>query len=101
MLTFNKEKRKTVTEKLASYIHYCLQWMPFEEYAAQPFIQKDELMNNFADICLEKIDRKYSGFTLTRSTSSISGKERYLYLNSSSLLIKKEKKKQFKLGNKE
>ncbi|KAE7995218.1 hypothetical protein FH972_000039 [Carpinus fangiana] len=63
-------------------------WMPFEEYAAQPFIQKDELMNNVVDICLEKIDREYSGFTLMRSTSSISGKKRYLYLNSSSLEIR-------------
>ena len=88
MLTFNKEKRKTVADKLASYIHYCLQWMPFEEYAAQPYIQQDELMKNFADICLEKIDREYSGFTLKRSTSSISGKKRYLYLNSSSLEIR-------------
>ncbi|XP_059439553.1 nudix hydrolase 2 [Corylus avellana] len=56
-------------------------WMPFEEYVAQPFIQKDELMNNVADICLGKIERKYSGFTLMRSTSSISGKERGLYSN--------------------
>lgn len=61
--------------------------MPFEEYSAQPFIQKDELMKHVADICLEKIDWLYSGFTPVQTTSSISGKKSYLYLDNSSLRI--------------
>lgn len=59
--------------------------MPFKEYAAQPFIQKDELMKYVADICLEKIDGEYSGFTPVRTTSSISNKKSYLYLNNLSM----------------
>jgi hypothetical protein len=85
LLTFNKEKRKAITDKLASHIHFCLQWIPFKEYVAQPFIQKDELMKYVADICLEKIDGDYSGFTPVRTTSSISNKKSYLYLNKLSM----------------
>ncbi|KAM1005352.1 hypothetical protein ACFX13_005478 [Malus domestica] len=40
-----------------------LQWMPFEEYAAQPFVQKNEFLKYINDICKTKIDGQCSGFS--------------------------------------
>ncbi|KAF5727907.1 nudix hydrolase 10-like isoform X1 [Tripterygium wilfordii] len=45
------------------------QWMPFEEYAAQPFTQAHELYKYIADLCIEKMDRAYAGFTPRPITS--------------------------------
>ncbi|PON87970.1 Nudix hydrolase 6-like [Trema orientale] len=55
-------------------------WMPVEEYAAQPFIQKHELFNLVAKICLAKSDSDYSGFT-PWATTTASGKTSSLYFN--------------------
>lgn len=60
------------------------QWMPLEEYVAQPFVQTHDLMKNIVDICLTKIDRAYSGFSPV-STSNFSDKKGNLYLNRSDL----------------
>ncbi|TQE02512.1 hypothetical protein C1H46_011920 [Malus baccata] len=57
-------------------------WMPYEEYAAQPFVQKYELLKYMHDICKAKIDGKYSGFSPLPSRSYSLHKS-YLYLNSS------------------
>ncbi|KAL6990619.1 nudix (nucleoside diphosphate linked moiety X)-type motif 2 [Sarracenia purpurea var. burkii] len=72
-LSFNIQKQELEIE--------AVQWMPFEDYAAQNFVQKHEVLKHIADICLAKIDGKYSGFSLVSMTTSISDKERYLYLN--------------------
>ncbi|KAI5330721.1 PREDICTED: nudix [Prunus dulcis] len=57
-------------------------WMPFEEYAAQPFVQKYELLRCIHDICKAKMDGKYTGFSPVPSTSYTVQKS-YLYLNTS------------------
>ncbi|KAL2473521.1 Nudix hydrolase 2 [Forsythia ovata] len=57
------------------------QWMPFEEYTAQPFVQKHEFLRYIADVCLAKKDRGYSGFSPVPMASSFSQTKSYLYLN--------------------
>ncbi|XP_010252771.1 PREDICTED: nudix hydrolase 2 [Nelumbo nucifera] len=57
------------------------QWMPIEEYAAQPFVQRHELFKYFSDICLAKIDGAYAGFAPISTTTSFSAKPGYMYFN--------------------
>lgn len=57
-------------------------WMPFEEYAAQPFVQRSELLKYIHDICKAKMDGKYTGFSPVPSTS-YSVQKSNLYLNTS------------------
>ncbi|XP_021828092.1 nudix hydrolase 2-like isoform X2 [Prunus avium] len=57
------------------------QWMAFEEYAAQPFVQNNELLNYINDICKAKIDGQYSGFSPVPTRSFSDQKMSYLYLN--------------------
>lgn len=61
------------------------QWMPFEEYAAQPFVQKHELLRYVSDICLARIDGRYAGYTTVSTSSSFSDHKSYLYLNAGAL----------------
>ncbi|XP_040363001.1 nudix hydrolase 2 isoform X2 [Rosa chinensis] len=56
-------------------------WMPFEEYAAQPYAQKYEFLMYLHDICIAKIDGNYTGFSPI-PTTSYSVQKSYLYLNS-------------------
>ncbi|KAK4279082.1 hypothetical protein QN277_016838 [Acacia crassicarpa] len=56
------------------------QWMPIEDYAAQPFVKQNLGFGSIAKICLEKLDGKYTGFT-PLPTISTSGKKTYLYFN--------------------
>ncbi|XP_021674313.1 nudix hydrolase 2 isoform X2 [Hevea brasiliensis] len=58
------------------------QWMPLDEYRAQPFVQKSEPLKYFFDLCLAKIDNKYSGFSPVPNTSNIPDEKGYLYVNS-------------------
>ncbi|KAF8108402.1 hypothetical protein N665_0109s0027 [Sinapis alba] len=39
------------------------QWMPWEEYRKQPFLQKHELLRYMTDICSAKTKGDYEGFT--------------------------------------
>ncbi|XP_025667726.1 nudix hydrolase 2 isoform X3 [Arachis hypogaea] len=55
-------------------------WMPIEEYAAQSFVQEHDLFRFIAEICLSKLDGKYTGFSNLLTTTS-SGKNTYLYFN--------------------
>jgi ADP-ribose pyrophosphatase YjhB (NUDIX family) len=55
-------------------------WMPVEDYAAQSFVQKNELFKFIAKICLTKLDGNYTGFSNVASTTT-SGKRAYLYFN--------------------
>ncbi|XP_050371511.1 nudix hydrolase 2-like [Argentina anserina] len=55
-------------------------WMPLEEYAAQPFVQKYEFLRYLHDICKAKIDGNYTGFSPI-PTRSYSVQKSYLYLN--------------------
>ncbi|RDY00205.1 Nudix hydrolase 2 [Mucuna pruriens] len=61
------------------------QWMPFEEYAAQPFVQKSELLKYINDTCLAKMDGQYSGFSPVSTSSNFSDQQNYLYLNTGAL----------------
>lgn len=54
--------------------------MPFDEYAAQPFMEKYEILRYVSDIYLAKIDGRYSGFTPVPTTSNSSEQKSYLYL---------------------
>ncbi|KAJ4977064.1 hypothetical protein NE237_002170 [Protea cynaroides] len=58
------------------------QWMPIEDYVAQPFVQKHQLAKSFADLCIAKINERYAGFTPLHSPLAYSGKLFDLYLNS-------------------
>ncbi|PKI66439.1 hypothetical protein CRG98_013241 [Punica granatum] len=60
-------------------------WMPFDEYAAQPFNQKHELLKYIIDICSAKKDGKYIGFAPVPTASSFSTEKSFLYLNNHSL----------------
>ncbi|XP_062152480.1 nudix hydrolase 2-like [Alnus glutinosa] len=54
------------------------QWMPVEDYAAQPFIREHEQFNYIAKICLAKLDKDYAGFSRI-SAATASGKTISLY----------------------
>ncbi|KAK2965012.1 hypothetical protein RJ639_026436, partial [Escallonia herrerae] len=57
------------------------QWMPFDEYAAQPFAQKHSLYKYTIDLSLAKVDGDYGGFSLQPITSFFNDQISYLYLN--------------------
>ncbi|XP_027357527.1 nudix hydrolase 2-like isoform X2 [Abrus precatorius] len=61
------------------------QWMPFEEYAAQPFVQTSELLKCINDACLAKIDGKSSGFSPVSTSSNFSDQKSFLYLKAEAL----------------
>lgn len=58
------------------------QWMPFEQYAAQPFVQGHDLLRYIADICSAKMEGRYTGFSPVPTVTSFSRKNTYLYMNS-------------------
>ncbi|XP_050279742.1 nudix hydrolase 7-like isoform X24 [Quercus robur] len=61
--TFHIEKQNLEIE--------AAQWMPIEDYAVQPFNQKQELFNYVAKICLSKSEKNYTGFSpLVTTTGS-------------------------------
>ncbi|KAA8537268.1 hypothetical protein F0562_027045 [Nyssa sinensis] len=78
-LSFDIQKQESEIE--------AAQWMPFEEYAAQPFVQRHELLKYIVDICLAKKEREYSGFSPVPTTTSFSDTRSYLYLNKRDLNI--------------
>ncbi|KAL5987458.1 hypothetical protein ACLOJK_035206 [Asimina triloba] len=59
------------------------QWMPLDEFAAQPTVQKDELLKHIPDICLAKASGKgYTGFVPVLAKSFFSGQQKCSwYLN--------------------
>lgn len=67
--------------------HYLMQWMPVEEFAAQPFVKKHELLKYILDLGLAKADRNYSGFTPLSISSAFSEELSFLYLNSRGLWL--------------
>lgn len=61
-------------------------WMPFDEYAAQPFMEKYEVLRYINDIYLAKIDGHYSGFAPVSTKSNFSNQPNsHLYLNAGGL----------------
>ncbi|XP_031492665.1 nudix hydrolase 7-like isoform X1 [Nymphaea colorata] len=59
------------------------QWMPVEEYASQPYVQKHESLNIVANMVLAKTNSSYRGFGVTSPSSSSSTKKHNFYLNNS------------------
>ncbi|PHT49057.1 Nudix hydrolase 6 [Capsicum baccatum] len=59
------------------------EWMPFEQYAAQPFVQGHDLLKYIADICSAKMEGRYTGFSSVPTVTSFSAKNTYLYMNTS------------------
>ncbi|XP_057732705.1 nudix hydrolase 2-like [Arachis stenosperma] len=56
------------------------QWMPIEDYVAQPFVRENELFDLLTKIWLSKVDEKYTGFSTILAKTSKS-KKSYLYFN--------------------
>ncbi|KAH0719686.1 hypothetical protein KY290_004601 [Solanum tuberosum] len=61
------------------------QWMPIEEYAALPFVQKHGLFKYIKDLCLVKAERNYPGFTPVPITSFFDASTSFLYCNKDGL----------------
>ncbi|KAJ4704105.1 Nudix hydrolase [Melia azedarach] len=57
------------------------QWMPLEEYAAQPYVQKQELLKYIVDVCSAKVDSSYCGFSPVPTTSTFSDRKHFFYFN--------------------
>ncbi|OMP04224.1 hypothetical protein COLO4_09832 [Corchorus olitorius] len=76
-LTFDIQKQELEIE--------AAQWIPFEEYAAQPFAQKHELFRYINELCLAKIERGYAGFSPRPTISMFSDHPSHLYLNNQDL----------------
>ncbi|WCJ33095.1 hypothetical protein M5689_014477 [Euphorbia peplus] len=57
------------------------QWMPVEEYAAQPFAKQHELFKYTAELCMAKVESNYAGFSPVPIRSTFNDKISYLYLN--------------------
>ncbi|GJM97920.1 hypothetical protein PR202_ga14883 [Eleusine coracana subsp. coracana] len=66
--------------KQDSEIEAC-QWMPIEEFAAQPFVQKHELVKYIVEVGLAKVDNDYAGFSPISIKSAFTDKESFFYLN--------------------
>lgn len=76
-LSFDIQKQESEIE--------AAQWMPVKEYAAQPFIQKHELLKYIVDVGLARLERDYAGFSPLCIKSPFSDGQSYLYLNSRDL----------------
>ncbi|KVI01127.1 nudix hydrolase 2-like [Cynara cardunculus var. scolymus] len=76
-LSFNIQKQEREIE--------AAQWMSFEEYAGQPFVQKHDLLRYIVKVCIAKRNEKYSGFSPVPTITSFSNKPSNLYLNSKDL----------------
>lgn len=55
------------------------QWMPVDEFIAQPYYQDDCLSKKVIDICMEAKEDRYGGFIGHQLNSKIDGKLSYLY----------------------
>nr|CAB3468491.1 unnamed protein product [Digitaria exilis] len=66
--------------KQDSEIEAC-QWMPLEEFAAQPFVQKHELVKYILQVGLAKVDKEYAGFSPISIKSAFTDKLSLFYFN--------------------
>ncbi|KAF9664366.1 hypothetical protein SADUNF_Sadunf16G0011100 [Salix dunnii] len=57
------------------------QWMPWDDYVAQPFVQKHELSRQLVDIYKAKEDETYFGFPPVPIASKLPDQKNYLYFN--------------------
>lgn len=61
------------------------QWMPIDDYMAQPMMAKNGLMKRISDVGLAKYENGYAGFTAVGVHSAFSDYKSHLYLNSRDL----------------
>lgn len=64
---------------------FSMQWMPFKEFAAQPFIQKHDILRYIVAVGSAKVEKSYSGFSSVRINSAFSDRHSYIYLSTESL----------------
>ncbi|GJY93092.1 NUDIX hydrolase 2-like protein [Tanacetum coccineum] len=76
-VSFNIQKQEREIE--------AAEWMAFEEYAAQEFVQKHDLLKYMVKICIAKREEKYSGFSAVPTITSFSKKQSNLYFNTNDL----------------
>ncbi|KAL5199853.1 hypothetical protein ABZP36_021056 [Zizania latifolia] len=57
------------------------QWMPVDEFAAQPFVQKHELVKYILEVGLAKVDKEYAGFSPILIKSAFTDKLSFFYMN--------------------
>lgn len=76
-LSFDIQKQESEIE--------AAQWMPIEEYAAQPFVQKYDILKYIIDVGLAKVEKGYAGFSPVCTKSPFYDAQEYLYLNSRDL----------------
>ncbi|KAJ0988240.1 hypothetical protein J5N97_006596 [Dioscorea zingiberensis] len=57
------------------------EWMPIDEFAAQPIVQKHELLKYILDVGLAKVDNNYSGFSPVCIKSAFDEGLSNIYLN--------------------
>lgn len=58
------------------------QWMPLDEFAAQPIAQKPSLFKYIVGLCIAKFDKDYAGFSPRPVSSAFEQVPHCLYLNS-------------------
>ncbi|KAK9673741.1 hypothetical protein RND81_12G186000 [Saponaria officinalis] len=75
-LSFNIQKQELEIE--------AAQWMPIEEFAAQPFNLNSNVARHITDLCFAKLDKNYVGFTPVSLPSS-DDRPSYLYMNARDL----------------
>lgn len=61
------------------------QWMPIEEYAADPLVQKHEFAKYILDVGIAKTENRYAGFSPTCLSSNFADVQSFLYLNTRDL----------------
>ncbi|CAN4117822.1 unnamed protein product [Withania somnifera] len=61
------------------------QWMPIEEYAALPFVQKHGLFKYIKDLCMVKAERSYPGLTPVPIKSFFDASTSFLYFSKDGL----------------
>ncbi|XP_056685782.1 nudix hydrolase 2 [Spinacia oleracea] len=72
-LSFNIQVQETEVE--------AAQWMPFEEYAMQLFVQRYELLRYMVKICKARMDGQYSGFPAVAIKPSFRDGRQFIYFN--------------------
>ncbi|KAJ9672404.1 hypothetical protein PVL29_025859 [Vitis rotundifolia] len=72
-LSFDVQKQESEIE--------AAKWMPFEEYTAQPIVQKPGFYKCITDVCLAKVEGDYIGFSPRHVKSSFTDQLSYFYLN--------------------
>nr|CAB3450558.1 unnamed protein product [Digitaria exilis] len=56
-------------------------WMPLPEFIEQPFIQEDHMFRKIADICVQRLRKRYCGLTAHHVASKFDGGTSTLYYN--------------------